>query len=67
MKNQPGTMKNHKNRHGTMKKKTWNTQHEKVLIFRDTRGVTTDLHDTWNEKVLIFCDTRGVTTDLLDV
>ena len=43
----------------------WN---EKVLIFRDIRGVTTDLHDTeWNEKVLIFRDQRGVTTDLLDV
>ena len=43
----------------------WN---EKVLIFRDPRGVTTDLHDTeWNEKVLIFRDPRGVTTDLLDV
>ena len=43
------------------------TQHEKVLIFRDQRGVTTDLHDTeWNEKVLIFRDIRGVTTDLHD-
>merc|ERR1711978_374454 len=42
----------------------WN---EKVLSFRDIRGVTTDLHDTeCNEKVLIFRDIRGVTTDLHD-
>ena len=29
------------------------TQNEKVMIFRDQRGVTTDLHDK-NEKVIIF-------------
>ena len=39
------------------------TQHEKVMIFRHQRGVTTDQH----EKVMIFRHQRGVTTDLLDV
>ena len=66
MKNQPGTMKNHEKRHGTMKNQpgtiknhenpprtmknhavsqlSFMTQQEKVLIFRYSRGVTTDLH-----------------------
>ena len=49
MKNQPGTMKNHE-------KQTWN--HEKVLIFRDQRGVTTDLHVEW-ESAHFLWPTRG--------
>ena len=51
MKNQPGTMKNHENLLGTMKNqpgtmKNHGNQPKTVIIFRDIRGVTTDLHDT---------------------
>ena len=55
MKNLPGIMKNHENQPGTMKtlenqprimKNHENlTPNEKVLIFRHTREITTDLLD----------------------
>ena len=45
MKNQPEIMKNNENQPGTMKNHENLTQNEKVLIFRHTCGVTTDLLD----------------------
>ena len=76
MKNQPGTMKNHKNPPGTLKnheKPIWNHECDHFFLHTlfITHGGIQPTFRTQLEKVLIFRHTlflllTGVPTDLLD-